>query len=62
MSRYFGDRYFVDRWVRHLSIFLSRNYNQGFLFGLPTSHAFLQSAQVGSIDLHYPGQPDHTPA
>src|SRR5438874_7930829 len=48
------------------SIFLSRNYNQGFLFGLPTSHAFLQSAQVGFIDLHYPGQPitprpDHRP-
>ena len=39
------------------SIFLSRNDNEGFLLGLPTSHAFLRSAQVGFIDLHCPGQP-----
>src|SRR6516225_5648262 len=48
------------------SIFLSRNPNQGFLFGSPTAHAFLQSAQIGFIDLHCPGQPitarpDHRP-
>src|SRR5579859_7302421 len=49
------------------SLFLSRNYNQGFLFGFATSHAFLQPAQKGFIDFHGPSQPftarpDHRPA
>src|SRR3989475_2807180 len=47
-------------------LFLSRHHNQGFLFGLPTAHTFLQSAQVGFIYLHAAGQPipprpDHRP-
>src|SRR5215471_20159337 len=48
------------------SIFLSRNHNQGFLFGSPTAHPFLQSTQIGFIDFHCAGQPitarpDHRP-
>src|ERR1700683_3277536 len=49
------------------SLFLSRHYNQGFLFGFPPPHAFLQPAQKGFIDFHGPRQPftarpDHRPA